>query len=263
LTLSQPWYLAVFAVAEQLFDALYVWTEQQSIVVTPTSLAFFQTFLPNVTAETYHITSPTYITLMAKIALYAEGYLSLNQRYTPSDGSLSEQFDKATGVPTSAVHLTWSYASALTGRYLEPFSFTLKLTMGVSAFGAHSLTLKPSSWGAKGLKVPPGACKPGPPPVTIPVTFNVNATTVFGENIYLVGSVPQLVNWNPSAALVMNCTDTYPIWRLTLDLPIDENIQYKYIRMTPPSTAVTWESDPNNSLYIPVNGTLATNDTWR
>jgi glucoamylase len=200
---------------------------------------------------------------MAKIALYAEGYLALNQKYTPADGSLSEQFDKATGVPTSAVHLTWSYASALTGKYLDLSLSILKLTTLASAFGAHSLTLKPTSWGAKGLKVPSGACRPGPPPVTIPVSFNVQATTVPGELIYLVGSVPQLVSWNPSAALAMNCTGTYPTWRLTLDLPIDQNVQYKYIRMTPPSTAVTWESDPNNSLYIPVNGTLATNDTWR
>jgi glucoamylase len=30
---------------------------------------------------------------------------------TPADGSLSEQVDRATGAPTSARHLTWSYAA--------------------------------------------------------------------------------------------------------------------------------------------------------
>jgi glucoamylase len=29
----------------------------------------------------------------------------------PADGSMSEQVDRATGLPTSARHLTWSYAA--------------------------------------------------------------------------------------------------------------------------------------------------------
>jgi glucoamylase len=219
--------------------------------------------VPHITPGTYSLTTPTYITLMAKIALYANGFLELNQVHTPADGSLSEQYDKVTGVPTSAVHLTWSYAAALTGRSRPYFVFAQLIIFFSPAFGAHGLSLTPASWGAKGLKVSSGACQVGPAPPTIPVSFNVDATTVSGELIYIVGSVPALENWNPQAALVMNCTGTYPTWRLTVALPIDENVQYKYIRMSPPDTTVTWESDPNNALYIPVNGTLSTNDTWR
>jgi glucoamylase len=31
--------------------------------------------------------------------------------FTPADGHLAEQFDRATGVPVSARDLTWSYAA--------------------------------------------------------------------------------------------------------------------------------------------------------
>jgi glucoamylase len=36
------------------------------------------------------------------------------QAFTPADGALSEQFDRATGAQTSARHLGWSYAGFIT-----------------------------------------------------------------------------------------------------------------------------------------------------
>ena len=36
------------------------------------------------------------------------------QQYTPVGGELSEQFDRTTGVETSARHLSWSYAAFIT-----------------------------------------------------------------------------------------------------------------------------------------------------
>jgi glucoamylase len=33
------------------------------------------------------------------------------RKYTPDDGSLSEQFDRVSGAQTSARHLTWGYAA--------------------------------------------------------------------------------------------------------------------------------------------------------
>jgi glucoamylase len=114
---GNPWYLAVFAVAEQLYDALYVWDQQQSLSVTTISEPFFTLFVPDIAVGTYKNSSSTYKTLVGAIKAYADGFIAVNAKYTPDDGSLSEQFDKTTGVPTSAVHLTWSYASALTGVY--------------------------------------------------------------------------------------------------------------------------------------------------
>lgn len=49
-------------------------------------------------------------------ALLAQGdrIMETVRAYTPADGSLAEQFDKATGLPRSARHLTWSYAAFIT-----------------------------------------------------------------------------------------------------------------------------------------------------
>ena len=36
------------------------------------------------------------------------------QAFTPGTGELAEQFDQTTGAPTSAKHLSWSYAAFIT-----------------------------------------------------------------------------------------------------------------------------------------------------
>jgi glucoamylase len=89
----------------------------------------------------------------------------MNAKYTPSNGALAEQYSKNDGHPLSAVDLTWSYASALT------------------AFDARKGTI-PASWGAMGLKVP-SVCNVNTGPV-VSITFNVQATTVFGGVLLLL-----------------------------------------------------------------------------
>ncbi|TBU27148.1 glucoamylase [Dichomitus squalens] len=236
---GNPWYLSVFAVAEQLYDALITWEKQGSLQVTSTSLAFFQQFDSSVTTGTYSSSSSTYSTLTAAIKNFAEGFLAINAKYTPSNGGLSEQFDKSTGSPLSAADLTWSYASALT------------------AFAARSGKTY-ASWGASGLTVP-SQCNGNAGP-TVSVTFNVDATTVFGENIYITGSVPALQDWSPDTALLLSSAN-YPTWSITVTLPASTVIEYKYIRKN--NGEVTWESDPNNSITTPASGAVTQNDSWR
>jgi glucoamylase len=232
---GNPWYLATFAVAEQLYDALTTWSSIGSLNVTSTSLAFFQQFSSSVAVGTYASSTTTYSTLTTAIRTFADEFITIASKYTPSDGSLSEQYDKSTGVPTSAVHLTWSYASALT------------------AFTARD-GFVPPSWGAAGL-VLPGTCGS-----TVSVTFIVGATTTFGENIYLTGSVYALQNWNPTNALLLSSA-SYPTWSITVLLPANFAIEYKYIRKT--GDKITWASDPNWSITTPATGNLVVSDTWR
>ena len=158
--LLEPWYLTTAAVAEQLYDSLIVWKQQGSLTITSTSLPFFKQFMSTVTTGTFASTTSTFTTLTGAIQTFADGFLSIVAKYTPSNGSLSEQFDKNAGTPLSAADLTWSYASALT------------------AFSAHG-GLSSASWGAKGLTIPSGACQSFAGP-TVQVTFNVVATTQFG-----------------------------------------------------------------------------------
>ncbi|KAG9008965.1 hypothetical protein FRB94_005530 [Tulasnella sp. JGI-2019a] len=235
---GNPWYLCTFAAAEQLYDALYTWKKQGNLVITATSLSFFQQFLSTAVAGTYNSTSTQYTTIVSGVLTMADGFVLENAKYTPAAGGLSEQYDKATGAQLSAVDLTWSYLSALT------------------AFARRG-GIVPATWGAAGLTTPCASTSS-----SVAITFSVYATTVWGENIYLTGGLDQLSDWSPSSssALLMSAA-SYPYWTLTVNLPASTAFQYKYIRIYNETT--TWESDPNMSYTTPANGSVTLDDTWR
>lgn len=52
--------------------------------------------------------------LAAAFLACGDAFLATVQAFTPADGALSEQFDRATGAQTSAKHLGWSYAGFIT-----------------------------------------------------------------------------------------------------------------------------------------------------
>jgi alpha-amylase len=93
------------------------------------------------------------------------------------------------------------------------------------------------------------------------VTFNATATTFFGQNVFVVGSVPALGNWSPAGAVPMSAAG-YPVWTATITLPGSTAVQYKYIKKNPDGTVI-WESDPNRSVSTPPSGTVTLNDSWR
>ena len=211
--------MSTFAVAEQLYDAIIVWDKQREINVTATSLPFFSQFISAITTGSYPASSSTYSTLLSSIKTFADGFVLVNAEYTPTDGGLAEQYTRDNGSPLSAKDLTWSYASALT------------------AFAARG-GFTPETWGAAGLTVP-SVCVPNPGP-TVGVLFTVNAPTEFGgeepnesfprkdrsinstiffsfirnlniEEVFVVGSIPELGNWDPSKAIALS-NNNYPIW---------------------------------------------------
>jgi hypothetical protein len=104
-------------------------------------------------------------TITDAIEAFADGFIAINAQYTPEDGSLSEQYAKTDGTPVSAVHLTWSYASALT------------------AFAARRGNGTVHGWGAKGLVMPSGVCHGHLGP-HVTVTFNVEKDTVWGGTFW-------------------------------------------------------------------------------
>ncbi|KAI0712502.1 glucoamylase [Earliella scabrosa] len=236
---GHPWYLTTIAVAEQLYDALIVWNKQGSLEVTSTSLAFFRQFSSSVDVGTYQSSSSTFQTLTSAIKNFADGFILVNAKYTPADGSLAEQYNRNNGTPLSAKDLTWSYAATLT------------------AFAAREGKTY-AGWGAGDIKVP-AQCSGNTGP-TVSVTFNVQATTVWGENIYITGNTGALQSWSPDNALLLSA-DGYPTWSITVTLPANSLIEYKYIRKF--NGQVTWESDPNRSFTTPASGSTTRNDQWR
>ncbi|KAI0067436.1 glycoside hydrolase [Artomyces pyxidatus] len=97
---------------------------------------------------------------------------------------------------------------------------------------------------------------------TVSVTFSEKATTVFGENIFVTGSLPQLGSWNPNSAIPLSSAD-YPTWKATISLPSKTAFQYKFIRKNGTNDQVAWEADPNRANTTPSSGTQSISDTWR
>lgn len=64
------------------------------------------------------------------------------------------------------------------------------------------------------------------------VTFRVNASTFYGENIVILGSALTLGEWDESNAVGLSA-DTYPVWTATLDMPANSTVTYQYLRAEP------------------------------
>ncbi|KAH0037358.1 extracellular glucoamylase protein, partial [Aureobasidium melanogenum] len=277
---GNPWYLNTFAAAEQLYDAVYQWKKIGSISITSISLPFFKDVYSSAAVGTYASSTTTFTSIVNAVQTYADSYMSIAQKYTPSSGALSEQYNRADGTPLSAADLTWSYAAFLT------------------AYNARA-NVVPASWGASSAKLPsscssgsatgpcaaatntnwgnPGSPSTGTPttttggscttPTAIAVTFNEQKTTAYGENIYIVGSIPALGNWNTDNAVALSAskyTSSNPLWTVTINFATGTSFNYKYIKKAQDGT-VTWESDPNRSYTVAGNcaGTATENDSWR
>lgn len=104
----------------------------------------------------------------------------------------------------------------------------------------------------------------GNPPgcTTVATTVEVNAATYFGQNVFVVGNLPALGNWNPAAAVPLSSA-AYPVWRATISLPANTAVQYKYLKKN--GAEVVWESDPNRVRTTPAGSTCTATwtDSWR
>jgi alpha-amylase len=95
----------------------------------------------------------------------------------------------------------------------------------------------------------------------VAVTFNENASTTFGQNVFVVGDNALLGAWNTNLATALSSAG-YPVWSSTVWLPKNTAIQYKYIKKNPDGT-VTWEGSSNRTANTGTGSTLTLNDTWR
>lgn len=102
---------------------------------------------------------------------------------------------------------------------------------------------------------------PTPAPGGISTSFTVNATTVWGQNVYVIGNVAALGAWNTNNAILMSSA-AYPNWQKTIALPANTAVEYKYIKKDG-SGNVIWESGSNRTFTTPGSGTVTRTDTWR
>lgn len=269
---GNPWYLITLGAAEFLYDAAAQWSAQKSITVDAVSLPFFQSLYPNATAPaTYKPCkkSSPFRQILTATTAYADSFVAVAQNYTPANGSLSEEFLKtAPGTPLSASALTWSFASFVTMAERRAGQF-------------------PPSWVPGSPSSPPSSCQRGSTPgtyapataagapnittsCTSTVQFEVNATTYYGENVYLLGNTSDLGAWNVADALPMlasNYSAARPLWYVDAALAAGEAVSYVYVRQENCGQGWIYET-VNRTLVVPacVQGDYGvsetTNDAW-
>ncbi|WP_433174717.1 carbohydrate-binding module family 20 domain-containing protein [Actinoallomurus sp. CA-150999] len=176
----------------------------------------------------------------------AKGYVAINN----SGGTLSRTF--ATGLPAG------TYCDVIGGGVSSG-----KCTgTAVTVDGSGNATFSVSPGSAVAIDVAAtGTGTGGGGTGVVQVTFNEYATTYYGQNVYVVGSIPALGDWAPGSAVALSSAG-YPTWSAAVSLPANTAFQYKYIKKNPDGS-VTWESDPNRSYTTGSDGTATINDSWR
>ncbi len=97
----------------------------------------------------------------------------------------------------------------------------------------------------------------------IRVDFTVNGfTTSPGQDLYVVGSAPELGAWDTSKAVKLNYVSSSqwsgPVFFFASK---GSSLQYKYIMKQ--GGSVTWEGGSNRSYTVPASGSGSRNDTWQ
>jgi glucoamylase len=177
-----------------------------SIEVDQYSVSFFKDIYPEAEERTYRGDALRKIT--SAMTSYADGFVSAVEMYLPQNGSISEQFNRTTGESLSASKLTWSFAAFVTmarrraGDYPPSWG-------AASALANTNLTSEQcngTSWNSTGNYTPARAA--GAPGVDksckSEIIFTVNATTQFGQNVYILGNTTDLGNsfYNESAIIL-------------------------------------------------------------
>lgn len=281
---GNPWYLSNLAAAEQLYDAIYTWNRLGSVTVNSVSLAFFRDLVPSIATGTYSSSTSTFTSIINAVKIYADGYVNIVAQYAEADGSLAEQFSRSNGSPLSAADLTWSYAAFLTmaarRQAIVPYPWIVQTATNVpgactatTAYGTYSTaptgtfpanqtptngiptTTSQSSVSTSSTSAASTTTTTSCATATsVAVTFNVLATTQFGQTIKLVGNNAAIGNWNTANAVALSAssyTSSNPLWKVTVNFPAGTALQFKFINVAS-GGAVTWERDPNRVYTVPV-----------
>lgn len=112
---GNPWFLATTLYAELYYRAISEWKAAGKITVTSISQPFFAQFYSAAKAgDVYASSSSQFTTVTTAVANAADLFFATVQKHANADGSLSEEFDRSSGIATGAVKLTWSHAAFIT-----------------------------------------------------------------------------------------------------------------------------------------------------
>jgi hypothetical protein len=93
-----------------------------------------------------------------------------------------------------------------------------------------------------------GRGPPGQVCNVVDATFEINnATTSWGQNVYVVGSIPGLGSWSPKKAVKMNA-GRYLKWNVDITLPKNKSFEFKFIKIDSQNASGTSEEGELRSL---------------
>ena len=97
----------------------------------------------------------------------------------------------------------------------------------------------------------------------VTVTFTVNnATTDWGQNVYIVGNCDELGNWDSTKAVGPGSCPNYPTWIVNAALKAGSEIEFKAIKKDE-SGNVVWEGGNNHTYSVPDAETAGCNINWQ
>jgi len=92
------------------------------------------------------------------------------------------------------------------------------------------------------------------------LNFTIPYKTVFGESLYIIGSIPQLGDWKASHETKMVMSDDY-VWQFSVSVSKKQiPFEYKYLVHDFNNRSSKWESTPNRQMIENKNGDV--NDKW-
>jgi alpha-amylase len=89
----------------------------------------------------------------------------------------------------------------------------------------------------------------------VALTLEVVAGTSWGENVYVVGNIKELGEWNPDRALKMNPW-RYPKWEVTALVPKGTAIEFKFFKRLADGRVI-WEDNRQNRSITTTNDKTA------
>ncbi len=141
-----------------------------------------------------------------------------------------------------------------------------RITVTVPALpgGYHDVTVKTAN-GATSAAYPRFEVLSGP---QVSVRFIVdNATTFFGQNVHLTGSVHELGNWSTAEGVAIGplfnqVEEGYPSWYYDVSVPAGKWIEFKFIKKDGAGNVV-WEGGWNHGFTTPAGGTGTIRVNWQ
>ena len=88
----------------------------------------------------------------------------------------------------------------------------------------------------------------------VQVIVKVNASTSTGQNVHVVGSVPELGSWDAANSSEAMLNPNYPVWFLPVTVPRGATFQFKFVKKDGAGNVV-WEGGANRTFTAPTAAT--------